>query len=83
MKTTRSWKRIALVAVLCAIGAGCLATKKQAVRPSGQDSVPLVESKDDDPIGTKALTRSMFQPSRRPGGWSPEANSIEDHLGVR
>jgi hypothetical protein len=86
MALRRTWIGTVALAMMGVMASGCLPIRKE-VRPTAQDVPPLVESDEkagkDDPTGTKKLTRDLFRSSGRPGGWSTEANEIEDHLGVR
>lgn len=68
--------------IVGATTAGCHAPTPKA-QPSAQGPPPLVEANEEDPTGTRVLTRGLFQPTRRPGGLSSQATAIEDNLGVR
>ncbi|MFO0956469.1 MAG: hypothetical protein U0800_03260 [Isosphaeraceae bacterium] len=69
---------------LLSSGVGCVHSKSQA-RPSSQSQeIPsLIDPDEDSPMGTRTLIKGANRASRSPGGWSSQANEIEDHLGVR
>lgn len=70
-------------ALLCLVG--CDTWHAQNVRPKQDESLALSSSGevDDQPAEAKQMVKGFFKPTRPPGGWSPEANEIESHLGIR